>query len=235
MYTKHSTTSHMFSPPPTPVHHSNAYDGRGNAVARTADELQGAVDALGGFPQGLYVEKWVPFVCEMAVMVARSSNGEIVSFPVVQTIHRDNICHTTETPARVPLSVQQQAKRVAESAVACFQGRYCFAVVFVSLYIYIVLGHCASTTYGCMQHMLLYTATPPVPLAHTLPSSSQLPPQALACLVSRCFCSRTTPSCSMKLHPDHTTAAITPLKPPAPVSTSSTCGPSWGCHWATQT
>lgn len=115
--TLRTSTPSLFHP------HSNAYDGRGNAVALNAGELQDAVDALGGFKQGLYVEKWVPFVCELAVMVARSSNGEIVSFPVVQTIHRDNICHTTETPARVPLSVQQEAKRVAESAVACFQGR----------------------------------------------------------------------------------------------------------------
>lgn len=82
------------------------------------------MEALGGFDKGLYAEKWVPFVCELAVMVARSSTGEIVSFPVVQTIHRENICHTTEAPARVPAAVQQEAARVAEAAVACFGGAW---------------------------------------------------------------------------------------------------------------
>ncbi|KAE9611844.1 putative phosphoribosylaminoimidazole carboxylase [Lupinus albus] len=39
-----------------------AYDGRGNAVAKSKEELPSAVDALGGFHHGLYVEKWAPFV-----------------------------------------------------------------------------------------------------------------------------------------------------------------------------
>ncbi|OMO96233.1 hypothetical protein COLO4_15406 [Corchorus olitorius] len=39
-----------------------AYDGRGNAVAKSEEELSSAVAALGGFDRGLYVEKWAPFV-----------------------------------------------------------------------------------------------------------------------------------------------------------------------------
>jgi phosphoribosylaminoimidazole carboxylase len=48
-----------------------AYDGRGNAVVSSADDLVQAVSALGGYKQGLYAEKWAPFVKELAVMVAR--------------------------------------------------------------------------------------------------------------------------------------------------------------------
>ncbi|KAK3200693.1 hypothetical protein Dsin_024108 [Dipteronia sinensis] len=39
-----------------------AYDGRGNAVAKSEEELSSVVTALGGFDRGLYVEKWAPFV-----------------------------------------------------------------------------------------------------------------------------------------------------------------------------
>ncbi|KAL3641626.1 hypothetical protein CASFOL_012441 [Castilleja foliolosa] len=39
-----------------------AYDGRGNAVAKNEDEISLAVNALGGYARGLYVEKWAPFV-----------------------------------------------------------------------------------------------------------------------------------------------------------------------------
>lgn len=56
------------------------------------------------------------------MMVARSSNGEIKAFPVVETIHKDNICHTTEVPARIPSSIQLNAQKVASQAVACLEG-----------------------------------------------------------------------------------------------------------------
>ena len=38
-----------------------AYDGRGNAVVKTAGELDAAVAALGGYEHGLYAERWCPY------------------------------------------------------------------------------------------------------------------------------------------------------------------------------
>lgn len=49
-----------------------AYDGRGNVVVRELDHLEAAVSALGGLESQLYVEEWVAFKKELAVMVARS-------------------------------------------------------------------------------------------------------------------------------------------------------------------
>lgn len=105
-----------------------AYDGRGNAVVDSADGIDAAVKSLGGYEKGLFAEKWVPFVCELAVMVVRSRDGSTVSYPVVQTIHKNSICHTTETPAVVPESVKLEAQKVAESAVKCLQGAGIFGV-----------------------------------------------------------------------------------------------------------
>lgn len=105
-----------------------AYDGRGNAVIHSEEELEKAVASLGGYDKGLYAEKMVPFVCELAVMVVRSRGGEINSFPVVQTIHKDNICLTTEAPACVPKSIQDTARNAAEQAVACLKGAGVFGV-----------------------------------------------------------------------------------------------------------
>ena len=68
----------------------------------SAEATEAAVASLGGYAKGLYAEKWVPFVCELAVMVVRSRDGTVASFPVVQTIHKNNICSTTEAPAQVP-------------------------------------------------------------------------------------------------------------------------------------
>ncbi|KAF6260325.1 AIR carboxylase-domain-containing protein [Scenedesmus sp. NREL 46B-D3] len=105
-----------------------AYDGRGNYVVRTVDDLPAGVSALGGFSQGLYAEKWAPFVKELAVMVVRSRDGTVKSYPVVETIHKDNICHVTEAPAGVPAVMQAKAKEVAEKAVACLNGAGIFGV-----------------------------------------------------------------------------------------------------------
>ncbi|PSC69680.1 phosphoribosylaminoimidazole chloroplastic [Micractinium conductrix] len=105
-----------------------AYDGRGNAVVRSEADIAAAVASLGGYEKGLYAEKWVPFVCELAVMVVRSRDGALSSFPVVQTIHKDNICWTTEAPPRVPLASQAASQAVAEQAVRHLEGAGVFGV-----------------------------------------------------------------------------------------------------------
>ncbi|GKV27316.1 hypothetical protein SLEP1_g36502 [Rubroshorea leprosula] len=105
-----------------------AYDGRGNAVARSEEELSSAISALGGFSHGLYVEKWAPFVKELAVIVARGRDNSIVCYPVVETIHRENICHIVKAPADVPWKIRTLATDVAYKAVSSLQGAGVFAV-----------------------------------------------------------------------------------------------------------
>ncbi|WZY81947.1 hypothetical protein YC2023_028331 [Brassica napus] len=105
-----------------------AYDGRGNAVANSQDALTSAVTALGGFSRGLYVEKWAPFVKELAVIVARGRDGSMVCYPVVETVHRDNICHIVKAPADVPWKINKLATDVAQKAVGSLEGAGVFAV-----------------------------------------------------------------------------------------------------------
>ena len=57
-------------------------------------------------------------------MVVRSRDGALSSFPVVQTIHKDNICWTTEAPPRVPLASQAASQAVAEQAVRHLEGEW---------------------------------------------------------------------------------------------------------------
>ncbi|GES86219.1 phosphoribosylaminoimidazole carboxylase [Rhizophagus clarus] len=46
-----------------------AYDGRGNYVINSDDEITNALKTLGNFKIPLYVERWTPFVKELAVML----------------------------------------------------------------------------------------------------------------------------------------------------------------------
>jgi phosphoribosylaminoimidazole carboxylase len=103
-----------------------AYDGRGNYVVNSTADIPGALKALGGKP--LYIERWAPFTKELAVMVVRSSKGLVRSFPTVETIHQNNICHLVFAPARVSANTRSKARTLAEKAVATFQGAGVFGV-----------------------------------------------------------------------------------------------------------
>ncbi|XWS42535.1 hypothetical protein CRYUN_Cryun16bG0022700 [Craigia yunnanensis] len=105
-----------------------AYDGRGNAVAKSEEELPSAIAALGGFDRGLYVEKWAPFVKELAVIVARGRDNSILCYPVVETIHKENICHIVKAPAGVPWKIRKLANDVAYKAISSLEGAGVFAV-----------------------------------------------------------------------------------------------------------
>lgn len=104
----------------------DAYDGRGNAVVHGADKIDVAMEKLGH--KNLYVEQFVPFTKELAVIVARDMQGNISSYPVVETIHENNICHTVLCPAPVDDAIAQQATQFAEQLVSHLQGAGVFAV-----------------------------------------------------------------------------------------------------------
>ncbi|KAI8984869.1 Phosphoribosylaminoimidazole carboxylase [Trametes punicea] len=104
-----------------------AYDGRGNFVISDLKQVQEAITALGNRP--LYAEKWVPFVKEIAVMVVRSRSGDVLSYPVVETVHKQNICHLVFAPLRsADPAITVRARSVAENAVKTLQGAGVFGV-----------------------------------------------------------------------------------------------------------
>ncbi|KAH9065144.1 Phosphoribosylaminoimidazole carboxylase [Lactarius deliciosus] len=104
-----------------------AYDGRGNYVLRELSQIQDALNALGGRP--LYAEKWVSFVKEIAVMVVRTATGDTFSYPVVETVHKDNICQLVFAPLRSrDAGLLARARDIAETAVRSLSGAGVFCV-----------------------------------------------------------------------------------------------------------
>ncbi|KAG6904281.1 hypothetical protein DXG01_011192, partial [Tephrocybe rancida] len=102
-----------------------AYDGRGNYVVRDLSQIPDAISALGGRP--LYAEKWVPFDKEIAVMVVRTVDGEVQSYPAVETVHKE--CYLVFAPLRSrDPTLAQRARDVAEAAVKTFTGAGVFGV-----------------------------------------------------------------------------------------------------------
>jgi len=104
-----------------------AYDGKGNAVVSSEAEIGAAVAKLsnGGQalrPGQLYAERMVNFTKELAVMAVRTHTGEVLCYPVVETIQRDNICHVVIAPARISGRAAEAAVDVAHRAIASLPG-----------------------------------------------------------------------------------------------------------------
>jgi 5-(carboxyamino)imidazole ribonucleotide synthase len=106
----------------------NAYDGRGNVLVKEPCEALPAWGKLDGTKNQLMVERFVRFKKELAVMVARSVNGEITTYPVVETIQRNHICHIVKAPADVSASVHEKATIIARQAIEAVNGVGIFGV-----------------------------------------------------------------------------------------------------------
>jgi 5-(carboxyamino)imidazole ribonucleotide synthase len=103
-----------------------AYDGRGNMVVESADDIKKAFIQFSSTP--LYAEQFIPFEKELAVMVARSMDGDIVLYPVVETIHERNICVEVLAPAPVSDSILKKATEVASSVAELLHGAGMFGI-----------------------------------------------------------------------------------------------------------
>ncbi|KAI8053056.1 phosphoribosylaminoimidazole carboxylase [Syncephalis plumigaleata] len=94
-----------------------AYDGRGNAVVSNADHCASAFASLGNGDAnkvgGIYAERWAHYRKELAVMVVRSLDGQVVSYPVVETIQRRSVCHLVLAPAPVSAKVMAEAPAIS--------------------------------------------------------------------------------------------------------------------------
>ncbi len=105
---------------------SGGFDGRGNALVEKSEDLHDAVQKIKG--AAAYAEGFVHFDKELAIVAARTTAGEIRVFPLVETIHRNHICHMTLAPAPVSEDVAKKAHDLAEKVLASFEGAGVFAI-----------------------------------------------------------------------------------------------------------
>lgn len=104
----------------------DSYDGRGNYVIKTKNDIAKAFAYFAG--RETMLEKFVPFTKEVSVMVARNPSGQIESFPVVENIHTDSILDVTVAPARVSRAVEKKAMALARKAMQVLHGAGIFGI-----------------------------------------------------------------------------------------------------------
>jgi 5-(carboxyamino)imidazole ribonucleotide synthase len=84
------------------------YDGKGQYVLRSMEDLEPAWAGLGG--RDLILEGWVRYSHECAITAVRSATGEMVFYPLSWTVHDQGILKLSLAPAPVDQSVSDAAQ-----------------------------------------------------------------------------------------------------------------------------
>ena len=94
------------------------YDGKGQAIVRSADDAERVWQALGDRP--LIAEGFVRFDRELSILAARSVDGDVRCWPLFENLHEGGILRRTIFPAprvdpRMQREAEEYARRLLES------------------------------------------------------------------------------------------------------------------------
>ncbi len=106
----------------------HGYDGKGTWVIENPIDLRSAWESMHKAPA--IAEAFIPFEREIAVIAARSSSGEIVIYPVVETLQTNQVCRRTIAPARIDSTVGEKVKTIAEQIVSTLDAVGVFGIEF---------------------------------------------------------------------------------------------------------
>ena len=102
------------------------YDGRGNHVIHSVEEINDGFEKLG--KEYLYVEGFVEFEKELSVIAVRDKEGTIKTYPVVETIHENNILQVVLAPAPVSSEQSLKATDFAKKVLEHLEGAGVFGI-----------------------------------------------------------------------------------------------------------
>jgi len=131
----------------------DAYDGRGNFKITSSDEIEMAYQHFDG--KSLMVEKFVNFKMEVSVIAARNTKGDIVTYPLVENIHENNILKMTIAPARVSDDVIKDAGEIARKTMEVLKGAGVFGIeMFIDQDDKILINEIAPRVHNSGHHTL---------------------------------------------------------------------------------
>ncbi|WP_435094112.1 5-(carboxyamino)imidazole ribonucleotide synthase [Halorubrum sp. N11] len=101
------------------------YDGRGNVPVDDPADATDALDEIGG---NAMAEEFLDFEREIAVMGLKGADGETRTYPVTETIHREEILRESVAPARTDDAVVAEAESVAHDVLDVLDGRGVYGI-----------------------------------------------------------------------------------------------------------
>ncbi|MFB8798689.1 MAG: 5-(carboxyamino)imidazole ribonucleotide synthase [Microcoleus sp.] len=104
----------------------HGYDGQGTFIVKDSASFESICVKLKGL--ALLVEEFVPFDRELAAIVARSANGEIAIYPIVETQQENQVCRLVIAPAQISLEVKAEAEAIARTLLNSLQAVGVFGI-----------------------------------------------------------------------------------------------------------
>ena len=89
------------------------YDGKGQVVCHTMDDVRQAFQSLGEVE--CVLEQRINLEREISTVLARSESGDITNYPVAENVHVNGILHATTVPSSVPEEHAQTAIKMADT------------------------------------------------------------------------------------------------------------------------
>jgi 5-(carboxyamino)imidazole ribonucleotide synthase len=100
----------------------HGYDGQGTFIIKTAEELrqfwQRFQDEGATLNDRFMVEAFVPFTQELAILAARSVEGDIALYPIVETYQPEQVCRWAIAPAQIPAECVAEIEGIARRLLA---------------------------------------------------------------------------------------------------------------------
>lgn len=104
----------------------HGYDGQGTFIIQDQQALDSTWQKLGHAP--VLLEEFIPFERELAIMVARSVEGEIVTYPVVETQQENQVCRRVLVPAELDSGVVAEIDAIARKLLDSLQAVGVFGI-----------------------------------------------------------------------------------------------------------
>jgi len=100
------------------------YDGKGVMMLKANEDIQSCIQ------EESFIEELVDIDKELAIMIARNTQGEIKCYPVTEMLFDDrvNICDSVIAPARVSKKIAEKATKISVKAIEALEGVGIFAV-----------------------------------------------------------------------------------------------------------
>ncbi len=110
----------------------HGYDGQGTFIIKDVEALKHRLEASStknlGRQRLFLLEEFVPFERELAVIVARSAAGEVVTYPIVETQQQEQVCRRVLVPADISPAVAAEIEAIAHTFVNSLQAVGIFGI-----------------------------------------------------------------------------------------------------------
>ncbi|MEA5554613.1 5-(carboxyamino)imidazole ribonucleotide synthase [Anabaena cylindrica UHCC 0172] len=103
----------------------HGYDGQGTFIIHDLAALSTVVNQNN---TRFLVEEFVPFTRELAIIAARSVNGEIVTYPVVETQQEEQVCRRVIAPADITPQQEEEIQAIAHTLLNNLQAVGIFGI-----------------------------------------------------------------------------------------------------------